>query len=448
MNKLNIDTDILNYNYEELLSIFKLTNLKTTDHAQLNKKLLNIKEKFSEEIYSFYFKAYKILLCIFQMNLESTNINSVVNKIKKVRSFEAFETNELITLLKVYDSSNKNNDLDNDQDHLKINQKQTNYNRSIVNISDIPKFAGGPVLNSFNYDVAPGQLNSIKRNIHIQNLNLNSFFRKNYSNTTSTDFQYLIPTEIKNVASIRLSSIEIPNYWYLISQKNNNNTFKITIISTEYLITIPDGNYSANALILFLNTTYFYQSTTTNDLKYIEFSINPNNQKSQFNLKNAPSGLRFSLQFRNDDIQNVKQITSTFGWILGYRLPIYLNINSKIQSEGLYNDGKSRYIYVSLNDFQYNHNILNIVGLENSIIEDDIIAKVPITNGTYSIIIDDTINPLTKTRTYNGPVNIRNLHIKLLDMYGDLIDLNYMDYSLTIKLDILYECFSFNDVTA
>ena len=33
-------------------------------------------------------------------------------------------------------------------------------------------------------------------------------------------------------------------------------------------------------------------------------------------------------------------------------------------------------------------------------------------------------------------------------MYGDLIDLNYMDYSLTIKLDILYECFSFNDVTA
>ena len=73
MNKLNIDTDILNYNYEELLSIFKLTNLKTTDHAQLNKKLLNIKENFSEDIYSFYFKAYKILLCIFQMNLKSTN---------------------------------------------------------------------------------------------------------------------------------------------------------------------------------------------------------------------------------------------------------------------------------------------------------------------------------------------------------------------------------------
>mgnify|MGYP000338704752 CR=1 FL=1 len=39
--------------------------------------------------------------------------------------------------------------------------------------------------------------------------------------------QSVIPTEIKNVISIRLASIEIPNAWYFISQSKKNNTFTI-----------------------------------------------------------------------------------------------------------------------------------------------------------------------------------------------------------------------------
>ena len=88
---------------------------------------------------------------------------------------------------------------------------------------------------------------------------------------------------------------------------------------------------------------------------------------------------------------------------------------------------------------------MNIIGFEKSILDDYIIAKIPIINGSISFDIN---NPLTKTRRYNGPVNIRNFHIKLLDMFGQAIDLNYMDYSFTLEMEILYECFNFKDVLA
>ena len=79
---------------------------------------------------------------------------------------------------------------------------------------------------------------------------------------------------------------------------------------------------------------------------------------------------------------------------------------------------------------------------------DDILAKVPMVNGKLSLIIYDNSNPLTKTRKYNGPVNIRKFHIKILDKFGSVIDLNYMDFSFTIELETLYENFNFKDVFA
>ena len=45
---------------------------------------------------------------------------------------------------------------------------------------------------------------------------------------------------------------------------------------------------------------------------------------------------------------------------------------------------------------------------------------------------------LNRTREYFGPVNIQRLEIKLYDEYGRILDLNNMDWSFTLNLDILY----------
>ena len=201
-----------------------------------------------------------------------------------------------------------------------------------------------------------------------------------------------------------------------------------------------------DTLSFFLNNTYFYESNSNNNLKYIKFAINTYNLKSEFEiLENSFDDFRFSLKFLDNINQN---IMNTCGWILGFRLANYVDIYDKIESEGLFDGGGDRYIYMSLNDYQYNNNSLNTVCFDKSILNEDVIAKIPMINGKLSLIISDDMNPLAKIRRFTGPVNISKLHIKILDKFGTVIDLNKMDYSLTFELEILYESFNFKNITA
>ena len=150
-------------------------------------------------------------------------------------------------------------------------------------------------------------------------------------------------------------------------------------------------------------------------MKYIKFSIDSQTLKSSFELVEdtefEETKLKvFSLKFS----QNVNQnIMNTFGWIIGFRLGNYLQLD-KITSEGLFDAGGDRYIYVCINDFQYNSNTSNIVCFDKSILNEDVIAKIPMINGKLSLIINDNNNTLSKIRRYNGPINLARLQIKIV----------------------------------
>lgn len=456
---MSIDIDINNYNYQELLNIFKIDNNYSEENTSIMQKLCSVvKNKYSHDIYNFYNKAQKIIHCIYSLfkmniilNFEDLDIiNHYVDKIKKIKNFEKYDNDVIF--------ENYLKPLVKESVEININEyfpslNETNYTLgSKPNPSLNNKNNTNYVVSTFANSIAPGQLNSIKRITFCQNLNLNTCFRNNYYTCSSTDFQYLLPCEIKNVVSLRLASIEIPNAWYLFSHKQKNNVFKIIVDAdkklTSYTIVIPDGNYDNESLQQFLNTTYFYESNLESCLKYIRFSIDSYNFKTRFEIiEDHPCICKFSfsLIFFEDINEN---LMNTVGWMLGFRLPRYDNICENIQSEGLFDGSGDRYIYLCLNDYQYNTNITNIVGFDKSSMEENILAKIPMINGKLSLIIDDNNNPLTKTRKYNGPVNIRKIHVKVLDKFGNVIDLNNMDFSFTLEVEILYESFNFKDVTA
>jgi hypothetical protein len=215
--------------------------------------------------------------------------------------------------------------------------------------------------------------------------------------------------------------------------------------STKYNIVVPYGNYDSDTLQHYLNTTYFFDSETASDLKYIKFSIDSYNFRTKFEfLKIKLENMSFSLIFNDEINQNIMNM---MGWTIGFRLANYLDIVEFVQSEGLFDAGGDRYIYMAINDYQYNNNILNIVGFDKSVSNEEIIAKIPLVNGKLSLIIDDNTNPLTKTRKYNGPIQLSKIHVKILDKFGRLIDFNNMDYSFTLELELLYENFNFSNVT-
>ena len=49
---------------------------------------------------------------------------------------------------------------------------------------------------------------------------------------------------------------------------------------------------------------------------------------------------------------------------------------------------------------------------------------------------NNNVNDTNKNRNYNTPVSISKLHIRLLDKYGDVIDINRNNYSLLLELTI------------
>ena len=94
--------------------------------------------------------------------------------------------------------------------------------------------------------------------INSLSLSVDTLFRENYNTTSSSNFTYVLPEPLSNVISMKITAIEIPNFWYMFSSSKRNNEMRIkvynykyedanqTIVSvpsTEYHIVFPDGNY-------------------------------------------------------------------------------------------------------------------------------------------------------------------------------------------------------------
>jgi hypothetical protein len=498
MSSFDFDLNIHNYNFDELLNLFKINDIGKDDKKyykyKIDEKLVKIKDNYPKEMYNFFKKTKMIILSIFnllQNNIitSKTEIENYANYLKNIENLEVYIekddqdalykkiTNDITRQsqqnqynVKIIDADE--NSIKNSLFNLNLNTPYNNVHNGRVDPSLNDKNNTNIIVNTAVNEISPGDLNSVKRITQLQNLNLNSCFRNNYYQTNPCDFLYMLPSEIKNVTALRLVSIEIPNSWYLISKLKQNNVFEIvftipTIPSNTntntnkentkcgYVIEIPDGNYDSETLQDYLNSTYFYQTSSSSEyfktyLKRIKFSINPYNFKTTFELIDQPNtsneedDIKFSLKFSQGINQN---IMNTFGWIIGFRIGNYINIFESVTSEGLFDAGGDRYIYVCINDYQYNTNPVNIVCFDKSILNEDVIAKIPMVNGKLSLIINDNNNSLSKIRRYNGPVNLSRLQIKIVDHFGTVIDLNNMDFSITLELQVLYENFNFKNVS-
>ena len=74
-----------------------------------------------------------------------------------------------------------------------------------------------------------------------------------------------------------------------------------------------------------------------------------------------------------------------------------------------------------------------IINLNNSYIDDNILGKIEY--NTNNAIIG---NNIYITRNYFGTIDINKLQVKLLNKYGDLVELNNMNYTFVLEFEIAY----------
>lgn len=278
-------------------------------------------------------------------------------------------------------------------------------------------------------------------------VHINTKYRDDFFNSSSTNFFYKFPKKIKNVLSMRLQSIDIPNSWYNISKKKGNTRFfiviykrekifdetnrivkKYTIIKKKFEVEIQEGNWSEDNLKKYFNT-YFRNKK---DLEHIQFGFNHLRNSVFEKKKDAPSDFKFDLIFSGPP-EFSGPITDQLGWMLGFRFARYKNIQREIVSEAQYDKWRLKYVFLSVEDFQYNRIEKHRIFLDDNTIDKDILGKIYLDQQRFYLsILEDFSKGNLKQRDYLGPVDMSRIKIKLLDERGEVVNLNHMDFSFAL----------------
>lgn len=330
----------------------------------------------------------------------------------------------------------------------------------------------------FNQNNGAG--NPIHRKTVSKLLNIDSRFRQNYLSSSTTNYLIDLPYPINNVTEMTLCDLELPSTFYPVSTSYQNNYFWIKttdIFDTEmyYYIIIPDGNYYFQTLITNIN---YYFSNVRLGLS-IEFDLNYNNIGgvgegtgltkigilNQTDISNSTL-VTFELNFNGSmvpnqtisarykstdpnvifyDTPNPLDYKQLFGWILGYRDPVYtgaiideITLQMYYKSESVLDLSGPKYLFLIVDDFNKSMNINFLTSSVKGLLSDNIIARISQKGQLFSIQSQNDFSVYAEPRYYYGPVNITKIQVKIIDEYGRIVDLNNKDFSFTLRLTTIY----------
>lgn len=212
---------------------------------------------------------------------------------------------------------------------------------------------------------------------------------------------------------------------------NNNIDFKITTQNGLNIpVSIPEGNYDSTTMI----TTIQSILNSSNSENNTQFKISWNSINFKVTVSNNTP---FNLIFGNDNKHRS----------LGYRLGFIFNDNNYLASnqvesydqitgelsykwtgDTFLNITKDEYLFVRINDYGV---------IYNSNRDKNLLAKIILYDQQF--IIDNGANFLTKTYKFKQPVNLSKFDIELIDQFGNTIDMNYIDFSMTLEVGQIYD---------
>jgi len=277
--------------------------------------------------------------------------------------------------------------------------------------------------------------------VQVHVISVDSRFRTNRQDVNS-DFLFKLVNKVKNVVSVRLSSIEIPNTWYTFARCRGNTTCVVststenpdsTYSTKSFNVEIPEGNYSLDtnldnclqtALATALNTAVSGKqfsvvlnsvsgliTISANDEFILNFTVGP------FVGRIDNWGIGYNLGFRDG---------APYGNFTSTRVTPYAESVTAVALPDILG---SNYVFLSLNPdwrvVEHNHpDHSNLASF----------AKIVVDVNKNDIIYDNGSNLLTKTYSLKQPTDISFFKISLFDEYGQFLNLKGGEVSLTLEV--------------
>jgi len=282
----------------------------------------------------------------------------------------------------------------------------------------------------------------------------------------TSDFTIQLPEKLKKVVSIQLSSIEIPTNFFNISANFGNNFLYITVsqqltndgpITTyETIIVIPDGYYSELSLIQTINNLLCPKDeqgniiNTDSIFSYVLFTLDMGCNSTETNKVSVLPNLKYNTAntITNIELNFCKGIdgksdnlnlNTKIGQVLGFTKYLYTGSTYHI-GEVPININTVKYLYLSIDDYQRNVNQLFLNGYTKYNSDQNVLARISLNPGIYgSSLSENNFNLITEPRKYFGPVDIQKLHIQVFDNFGNILNMNNLDYSFVLLFKLAYD---------
>lgn len=264
-----------------------------------------------------------------------------------------------------------------------------------------------------------------QKQIRLHQFSIDSKFRSKkdpYKQTiqTSTSFTFTFPDKIKNVISMRASGIEIPNSYYVFTLAKNNTYFSITVGTTTKVITLPDGNYEdpyafADVIQTLLNASF----PTTG------FLVTLGDYTAKLTIANSTSTV-FSLDFTTP-LTTLQSYDNGIGFNMGFRNTTYTSQFS-YTGEAVVDTIGPNYIFLSLgSEYPVLKHFYN-----NTYVP--AFAKVLVNVAKNAILTDNGSNMITKEYTFPQPKDLTHVHIKVIDAYNEIVDIQGLNFSFSLEV--------------
>jgi len=262
----------------------------------------------------------------------------------------------------------------------------------------------------------------------------------------ATDFTYRFEHPYKNVIRARVASVEIPNCWYDFSKTNYSNTYftvtalDISSVRQTVTILIPDGNYTQATLISTIQAAFTSQlqplglfftivQNSINSLVSIRFL--GTSQPGQTSPTDVASPFRVT--FTGSSLLQAQPFNYGLGYNLGFLVKdisgttVYDVSGYSLTGTSLMNVSPDSYIFLSVNDY-------NTVEQQINGATFDTLAKVIVRVPKNTTIYDDGRNLLSNDIIYPSPVDLKQLKVRLMNAYGQTLDLVNQNFSFSLEL--------------
>lgn len=406
----NFDLNIANYKKGELEEIFELPP-GNYDASLIERKITQLRTNINSD-----------------KNIEDVIRAKTVIFLEEAKKILVTELNSSHFIQKLGNAYNINHNL----------QPSPVIDAGETFIIDKPKSA---FANSFPSEFFPGVINPLKKRTTRQNLNIDTRFRNNYYGTSSSNFHFDLPIKFSDVMQVQLAAFEMPFSYYNVSKQMGNNFFSITLTSSgvNYVITVPDGNYTAAGLVAYLQN---YVTTIVPILSGFQFIYNIDSATGSGSSQLIiGSSANFTLNFQcdiNGNPDTTNPLPLKLGWMMGFRNGIYTGNNNYV-SEGLMDLAGQKYLYLVVDDYNNNVNNSFYSAFNSSILNKNILARISFQPSPFGVAAQNNLSLITTPRQYFGPVDIQKMNIQLLDEYGRVIEMNNMDYSFCLTFVSVYD---------